>query len=326
MATAKVADDDVYRRMCELEQELVEFQESSKELEQALEEELEKLEQENTKLAALAQAKDARISEMAAQIVDLNTEINALTEELGENRRNHAEIMDSLKQQLVAVEILNEDMESQDRVLEQKLRIAQVLNNELLERIALVENDLELERDANVQLRLRVENLENVKNSKDELSTTLNGGRTEKEVHVNDKNYRVANGRSKRASINEKRASMARDTTFDTTFADGTVLDISEMLASEPPANISEMPRLSSLHMIQELYTRSDALRTKVGDLKASTTTDTHTTPITARKTLGVKSQSRRTSEHERVVTREKSRRDDSKKSRLREVMRSMFS
>lgn len=243
-----VNNDDVFRRMRELEQELLEFQESSKELEQALEEELQQLETQNSKLSNQVLAKDTKISELNGKIVNLTAEINSLTSELGECKKRNEQTISKLKLQLVAVEILNEDMVSHDRVLEHKLKLAQQFNNELLEKLALVENDLEIERDINAKHTLTISNLENA---------------------------------------NQNHNWPKRDSSYqDVTFADGTILDINEMLASEPPATIAnrQFPRLGSLHMIHELYSKSDVLLSKVGDLnstlKSSTTTETHRSAI----------------------------------------------
>lgn len=242
-------NNDVYRRMCELEQELVEFQESSKELEQALEDELQQLEEQNAKLELQSRAKDIKIVELNKTVINLTAEINKLSELLAETKRANNHTISDLKQQLVTMEILNEDMLSQDRVLEHKFKLAQQFNNELLEKLALVENDLELERELNAKNTLLISNLEN--------STV-------------------------------KKLQIKRDETLeDLTFADGTILDINEMLASEPPQPPRLMPKLGSLHMIHELYHKSDVLLTKVGNLsttlKSSTTTDTDFSSITAK-------------------------------------------
>lgn len=243
-----VNNDDVFSRMRELEQELLDFQESSKELEQALEEELQQLETQNSKLSKQVLAKDNKISELNVKMVNLTAEINSLTLELGECKKTNEQIISKLKLQLVAVEILNEDMVSHDRVLEHKLKLAQQFNNELLEKLALVENDLEIERDINAKHTLTISNLKNASQNKN--------------VPKRDSSYQ------------------------DETFADGTILDINEMLASEPPAIIAnrQVPRLGSLHMIHELYSKSDVLLSKVGDLnttlKSSTTTETHRSAI----------------------------------------------
>ncbi|SGZ51044.1 CIC11C00000004370 [Sungouiella intermedia] len=247
-----LANDDVVRRMRELEQELLEFQESSKELEQALEEELQQLETQNRKLSQQIVTKDAKIADLNAKVVDLSAEVNTLTLQLVDYKQSNEQIISKLKLQLVAVEILNEDMVSHDRVLEHKLKLSQQFNNELLEKLALVENDLEIERDINAKHSLTISNLENA---------------------------------------NQKKRVMKRDSTFqDLTFADGTILDINEMLASEPPtiSETRQLPKLGSLHMIQELYSKSDALLSKVGDLnstlKSSTTTETHRSSIISKQ------------------------------------------
>lgn len=251
-----MAESDVYLRVRQLEQELLEFQDSSKELEQALEEELQQLEEQNSTLEDQCREKDLKISELSTKIVALTLEINSLTEELDANKRSNEQIISILKQQLVAIEILNDDMVSHDRVLEQKLALAQQFNNELLEKLALVENDLELEKDVNAKQRLVILNLENA-------SQIQEGGL----------------GKLEQSS---KLTKLKRDSTLmDLTMVDGTILDINEMLASEPPKpqDIRQISKLGSLHMIHELYSKSDALLNKVEDLnttlKSGSTTET---------------------------------------------------
>lgn len=239
-----INNDDVFTRIRDLEHELLEFQESSKELEQALEDELQQLETQNSSFIKQINEKNTKITELNMKVVDLTAEINTLTLQLEECKKSNQQTISRLKKQLVAVEILNEDMVSQDRILEHKLKLAQQFNNELLEKLALVENDLEIERDINAKHTLTISNLENA---------------------------------------NQEKRAMKRDSTYQTfTGADSTILDINEMLASEPPAIIEnrQFPKLGSIHMIHELYSKSDALLSKVGDLnttlKSSTTTDTY--------------------------------------------------
>lgn len=309
---SSISDHDVHRRVHELERELLEFQESSKELEQALEEELQQLEEQNATLAAQSQAKDAKITELNGKVVSLSSEINKLTVDFDEIRRTSDHTISKLKQQLVAIEILNDDMASQDRVLEQKLVLAQQFNNELLEKLALVENDLELERDVNAQQRLAMSNLTNA---------------TAKEVKIK------------------------RDSTMaDLTMVDGTILDINEMLASEPPTNreARQISKLGSLHMIHELYSKSDALLNKVGDLnstlKSGTTTETHrpdTRTVVHSPSVSNLSKLQKDSQEQKPARKPSVRahnkeeyarpaRQESqagkKKSRLRDVMKNMFS
>lgn len=227
--------DDVYQRMLELEQELIEFQESSKELEQTLEEELHELESQNSLLLSQVQLKDSKILELSQTVVRLNQELAGIAAQHTARDEETKKIIAELKKNLVTMEILNDDMVSRDRIFEQKLLLANQFNNELLERIAMTENDLETEREINARHQLTISNMENT------LPLSL----------------RIT--RSK------------RDSTYqDFSTADGTILDINEMLASEPPQPVRAVPRSDSLHKLHQLHNMSDVLLHKVGEMNTS--------------------------------------------------------
>lgn len=254
--------------MLELEKELAEFQDSSKELEQALEEELRVLETQATTLTAQIQAKDAKIRSLTETVAQLNLEINEQSTRSVEEAAEYEKKISDLKHKLIHMEILNDDMVSRDRVLESKLLLATQFNDELLEKIAMVENELELERQANARHRLTITNLETEKSERANVKEKEMSCFGDKEVYA------------------EKR--IGRDSTFqDFSFAEGTILDIGEMLASEPPKNV--VPRSESLLLFQELYTKSGALRQKVGEVNMSLAFKSpSTTHITKRSsTLG---------------------------------------
>lgn len=228
--------EEIYQRMLDLEQELMEFQESSKELEQTLEEELRELESQNILLLSQTQIKDSHISELTKTVVRLNKEISELDARHTVREEENKTIIAQLKKDLVTVEILNDDMLSRDRILEQKLLLANQFNNELLERLAMTENDLENEREINARHQLTISNMEN-----EILSTKLTRRK--------------------------------RDSTYqDLSMAEGTILDINEMLASEPPQPIKDrtMPRSDSLHKLHQLHSMSDVLLHKVGEMNTS--------------------------------------------------------
>ncbi|OBA21157.1 hypothetical protein METBIDRAFT_41973 [Metschnikowia bicuspidata var. bicuspidata NRRL YB-4993] len=230
--------EKVYLRMLELELELVEFQESSKDLELALEDELHDLETQKSTLVHQLLSKDKQISMLNSRVISLNSEVTGLLELLVETKSAYEETIADLKHKLVAMEILNDDFLSRDRVVESKLQLANQFNNELLEKLAMVENDLDLERQANAQHKLTISNLSNI-----------------------TAHQPVRLTRSK------------RDSTFrDFAFAESTVLDIDEMLATEPPAPMveAEFPRSESLTRFQELCSKSDILRQKVGEVNTS--------------------------------------------------------
>lgn len=228
---------NVYQRMLELEQELIEFQESSKELEQTLEEELHELESHNNLLLSQVQLKDSQIAELTQTVVRLNKELAELATQHTMRDEENKKAIAELKKSLVTMEILNDDMISRDRIFEQKLLLANQFNNELLERIAMTENDLESEREINARHQLTISNLENT------LPASL------------------------------KLTHRKRNSTYqDFSMAEGTILDINEMLASEPPQPVQSrtVPRSDSLHKLHQLHNMSDVLRHKVGEMNTS--------------------------------------------------------
>lgn len=242
--------DGVYKRMLSLELELVEFQESSKELEQALEEELRELESRNSDLLAQVRTKDLRIHALSDKIIQLNTELNNLHDEMVEKTEAYNKESRELKSKLVSVEILNDDMVSNDRVLESKLQLSTQFNNELLEKLAIVENDLELEKQENAKHRLAISNLENFNKS-----------------HRFSRRLAAAQGLESE----------------DVTFADGTILDINEMLASEPAKPTeSRIPKSGSLTKVQSFIVKSEVLRQKAEDM--STTLASYTGDESSRR------------------------------------------
>lgn len=249
---ARRDDSYVHARMLELERELVEFQESSKELEQALEEELRAQETQTATLSAQVQAKDARIAGLTQSLAALNTELNEQSARLAEEAAAYEKTIADLKHKLIHMEILNDDMASRDRVLESKLQLATQFNDELLEKIAMVENELELERRSNARHQLTITNLETEKKELGKVADECMQCSIQHKSHA-------------------QKVLRRESTLHDLSFGDGTILDIGEMLASEPPkAAPVEVPRSESLLLFQELYTKSGALRQKVGEVNMS--------------------------------------------------------
>lgn len=153
--------EDLIEKVLELEGVLNEFQESSKELEQALEEELQGFEKTNNKLQRNLEACNDELSRAKAKIVSLTSELNHSHEYSTSKLRESDDKITALKQQLVSVEIANDSMENNDRMISDKLELANQFNNELLEKLALVENDLERERKSGVEKQLYISNYQN---------------------------------------------------------------------------------------------------------------------------------------------------------------------
>lgn len=140
---------------------LAEFQESSRELERALEEELQAEESRNKQLMLVINDKEAQILRERQKNKRLEAELVEVESKLAAQSKEHEAQLASLRQHLVSVEINNDYMESNDRVLSHKLELANQFNNELLEKMAIVENDLELERRTNLQNQLLMTNYQN---------------------------------------------------------------------------------------------------------------------------------------------------------------------
>lgn len=156
-----LSHNELIQRILDLELLLQEFQESSKELELGLEEELVALEADNTKLESALADSRKEVKTCNTKINDLSRELNELHESHANEIKNYTLQMDNLKQQIVSVEISNDNMESNDRLLSHKLELSNQFNNDLLERLALVESDLEREKKANLSNQLYISNYQN---------------------------------------------------------------------------------------------------------------------------------------------------------------------
>lgn len=240
---------DVMARVLELEQELAEVHELSKELEELLEDEL--LDRETTiaRMKLLDAAKDAKIAELVAINASLKTELDEVTFSLSEKTKKHEAAIEELKQKTIAMEIANDDFVSHDRVLVHKMGLVTQFNNELLEKNALVENDLAMEREANAQLLLRVSNLENTAKPRPD-------------------------------SVHE---------------VDSTILSINEMLSSAP-----RMPRSESMKKIQELNSRAEDIKQKIGEL--NTTLNSRASEGTRQRVASARSNNESRSNKERPL------------------------
>lgn len=156
----QLTQEEVVERVIELETELNEFQESSKELEQALEEELQGLERDNYALCETVNNSNEQMRASKESMAKLNKEVSDLNETIITKTKEYENQINSLKRKLVSVEIVNDDMEENDRMLCNKLDLAGQFNNELLEKIAIIENDLHREKQTNSQKQLHITNFE----------------------------------------------------------------------------------------------------------------------------------------------------------------------
>lgn len=117
----ELSREELIERVVELETVLSEFQESSKELEQLLEEELQDLERANTTLQSTLDKTNEQLLKSNSRIVELTRELNESQEKAAEKAREQEHRLSEIQQQLVTVEISNDSMESNDRILTNKL-------------------------------------------------------------------------------------------------------------------------------------------------------------------------------------------------------------
>ncbi|EGV62453.1 hypothetical protein CANTEDRAFT_131795 [Yamadazyma tenuis ATCC 10573] len=233
--------DEIVNRVLELEHELQEFQDSSKDLEKALEDELQNLEEENARVSKDDAIKTETIKELNLKIKSLKTEINELNDKHNDEKRAFETEIMAMKQQLVEVEITNDNMESKDRLISNKLESLNSFNMELLEKIALLENDLYLEKKINTEKNLHIINYENT---------------------ISDLKGKIL--------FLEKKQSSNDD--HDITEVDVSYLSMKDVLNAGPPVspyvNNIGMKKSDSLKKLHDLSMRSEGLSHKFKNLR----------------------------------------------------------
>lgn len=166
--------EEIVEKMMVLEEELIEFQESSKELERALEEELQQLEMGNNQLVTSNKHKDKTIEELNSEVLELKAEVRRLNDENSSQKMKYDQEIRQLKQTIVDIEIKNDSMELNDRVANSKLGSLNQFNNELLEKIAILENENYLQKKMNDEKDLHISNYINTINDLKAQSDRLN--------------------------------------------------------------------------------------------------------------------------------------------------------
>ncbi|KAI3404022.2 hypothetical protein KGF56_003181 [Candida oxycetoniae] len=153
----QLSKNELVQKILESEAALNEFQESSRDLERALEEELHELESTNVVLIKQLQNFKGQLNSSRQQKLDLGREVGSLQELIQEK---DAEIS-HLRQKIVNIEILNDSMESQDRIMTSKYELQQSFNNELLEKLAILEDEVDRLRKLNIEKGLYITNYQN---------------------------------------------------------------------------------------------------------------------------------------------------------------------
>lgn len=233
-----LSKEEIVRRVLELEQDLEEFQESSKELESALEEELNTLEADKERLSKEVNIKNTNIKHLNSVIKSLKTEINQLNDKYNDQRMKSDNEIRSLKQRLVEIEIMNDNMESNDRLISNKLDSLNQFNMELIEKMAILENDLHLEKKQNTEKNLHIINYENT---------------------INDLKNRVA-------LLESRQSGEESDVEVDILY-----LSMKDMLRAGPPISPQvnkTMKKSDSSKMIYEMVANREGLNNKFKDLR----------------------------------------------------------
>lgn len=243
--------EDIIARVLELEKELQDFQESSKELEQALEEELADLEQTKKDLEAKIENKTKQLSESTKREQELRSELLQLNESFNKQTADYKREILRLKERLINIEISNDNMLEIERLLSHKVEMSDQTSNDLLEKVALLENDLERERSISMQRQLNLTNSENK-------IIELNGVIAELELKI-------------------KR--------LENAYAGNSVMSLKNMLLTEPKKlskrdsvinskRNSQIPHSESLKKLHILNNRSENMSYKLQDLKDSINTN----------------------------------------------------
>lgn len=230
-------------RVQQLELELLEFQESSKELELALEDELARMEAYTASLEHDLEVTQQDLATSRAREQQLERQLEAAEEAIRQQNRQNEERVLGLTQRLVAIEVVNESMELNDRMHAARMEVVQQMNNDLLERVALLDDEVHRQRDVAVQNRLHMSNQENTILELSQTVTELQQENTELRKHLEPVQV---------SGVSE--ASLRNESTI-LHEGDVLVLSMRDMLRAGP----QRMSHSGSLHRLQELLERSMA-------------------------------------------------------------------
>lgn len=258
-----LSKDELIDKVIELDTILNEFQESSKELERALENELQEQERVQSNLEKELKTTQTRLQEAHAKIRELNYELNELQTNTSITITKQQDEIHSLQKKLVKIEIANDSMESQDRIVSHKFSVAQQLNNELLEKIAILEDDFDRERKLNIERQLHITNYQN--------------------------QIRELNARIETLETAQSRTNTSNSEEDETGTGDVSMVSIREMLRSSPPQGFTNpvdvIRKSTSLKKLKSLTRDIDlALHGKIPTIIGTEHKSTPTTTYSAIK------------------------------------------
>lgn len=278
---SKWTKDEIVQRVLDLEYELTEFQESSKELEKALEEELQTLEANSDKLSNDLKQRDAKIQQLTNDNRDLKLQLNLLDDQINNKKLEYETEVRTLKQQIVDIEIANDNMESNDRLIQNKLDGLSSFNLELIEKIAMMENDIHLERKSNIEKDLFIINYENtisdLKNQIVKLEAAGNKRYSKRfsklPSSLSHSNRLSTNGINIKSQQNNDDKNL-EDNDHETEISEVDILYLSmkDVLRAGPPTphttDKNSMKKSDSLQKLHDLLLKSEGLSNKVKSLR----------------------------------------------------------
>lgn len=232
--------DEIVKRVLELEDELMEFQESSRELEKALEEELQTLEQTNEMLLKQDKTKSQTIKDLNDKIKSLKRQMNQMSDNYNHDKIKLENEIRAAKQRVVDIEITNDTMELKDRLISNKLEGLNLFNMELLEKVALLENDLHLERKRN----------------------------NEKDLHIMNYKNRIIDLKAQIDIMKGMKYEISKQKDDSDSEVDILVLSMKAMLKAGPPTPLASLPKSGSRQKVHDLILKTDDLTGRFKDLK----------------------------------------------------------
>ncbi|GMM38941.1 hypothetical protein DASC09_062800 [Saccharomycopsis crataegensis] len=149
------------KQIQQLENELSDFQQSSYELEQELEKELNDLETRKQELEEALESKRKEAENWKAKYVRLESEFNNVTSRNEDKFKNYKKELQSVRSKLVNIEILNDNIEQNERILSINLNDLETKYNDSLERIALLESEINYKDEALLKEKLDNQNTQN---------------------------------------------------------------------------------------------------------------------------------------------------------------------
>lgn len=146
------------KQINELETELSEFQQSSYELEQELEKELNSLEEKKKKLEAQLAEKQRQVDSWKQKYVALEHDFGELSHKNEEKFKNYKLELKSVRSKLINIEIMNDNIEQNERMLGINLDEIETKYNDSLEKIALLESEVDYKDEMLLKERLNHQN------------------------------------------------------------------------------------------------------------------------------------------------------------------------